>query len=306
MLFTKLAQGCALEYTSIVDFDVLPPTNDFVFKLLFGDSRHKRILIAMLKSFANLPDEDFELVFLDTYLKPEHEEDKMGILDVKVSTKTGKIFDIEIQVNPLLYLGERISFYKSRLIVDQIGKGEHYDKIQRVICVCITDHAIHKEDRRYLNYFCFSNPETGLRFKEIPEEIFTLELPKVPAESDGSKIWAWLQFLRAKQKGEFDMIAATNPEIREAVDILYEISADEKVRAEYAARQKAWMDRQSQFDGYFEKGKAEGIEKGIEKGIEEGIEKGKIETARNALAEGLPIDTICKITGLSPEEIAKL
>ena len=49
-----------------MDLDVLPPTNDFVFKLLFGDDRHKRILIAMLKSFVNLPDEDFELVFLDT------------------------------------------------------------------------------------------------------------------------------------------------------------------------------------------------------------------------------------------------
>jgi predicted transposase/invertase (TIGR01784 family) len=269
-----------------MDYDILPPTNDFVFKLLFGDNRHKNILIAMLKSFVNLPDEDFELIFLDTYLKPEHEEDKMGILDIKVSTKTGKIIDIEIQVNPLLYIGERISFYKSRLIVDQIGKGEHYDKIQRVICVCITDHVIHKEDNRYLNYFCFCNPETGLRFKRIPEEIFTLELPKVPADSDGSKIWDWLQFLRAKQKGEFDMIATTNPEIREAVDVLYEISADEKVRAEYNARQKAWMDRQSQFDGYFK--------------------KGKIETARNLKSLGVSTDIIIKSTGLSFEEIAEL
>jgi len=273
-----------------MDCEVLPPTNDFVFKLLFGDNRHKNILITMLKSFVNLPDEEYELIFLDTYLKPEHEEDKMGILDIKVSTKTGKIIDIEIQINPLLYIGERISFYKSRLIVDQIGKGEHYDKIQRVICVCITDHVIHKKDDRYLNYFCFCNPETGLRFKSIPEEIFTLELPKVPADSDGSKIWVWLQFLRAKQKGEFEMIATANPEIREAVDILYEISADEKVRAEYNARQKAWMDRQSQFDGYFKKGR-----------VEE-----KLEIARNLKALGISAEIIAKSTGLSPEEIAKL
>ena len=289
-----------------MDWEVLPPTNDLVFKLLFGDNRRKNILIAMLKSFVNLPDEEYELIFLDTYLKPEHEEDKMGILDVKVNTKTGKIIDIEIQINPLFYIGNRISFYKSRLIVDQIGKGEHYDKIQRVICVCITDHVIHKEDKRYLNYFCFSNPETGLRFKDIPEEIFTLELPKVPADSDGSKIWAWLQFLRAKKKGEFDMIATTNPEIREAVDILYEISADEKVRAEYAARQKAWMDRQSQFDGYFKKGIEEGIKEGIKEGIEKGTEKGIIKTAHNLKALGITTDIIVKSTGLSPEEIAEL
>ena len=113
---------------------------------------------------------------------------------------------------------------------------------------------------------------------------------RLPADSDGSKIWEWLQFLRAKQKGEFDMIAATNPEIQEAVDILYEISADEKVRAEYNARQKAWMDRQSQFDGYFKKGKAEG----------------KVEDARNLKALGIPTDIIVKSIGLSPEEIAKL
>jgi predicted transposase/invertase (TIGR01784 family) len=98
------------------------------------------------------------------------------------------------------------------------------------------------------------------------------------------------------------MIAATNPEIREAVDILYEISADEKVRAEYNARQKAWMDRQSQFDGYFKKGKAEGKVEGKA----EGKAEGKVETALNLKSLGVSTDIIIKSTGLSSEEIAKL
>jgi len=89
------------------------------------------------------------------------------------------------------------------------------------------------------------------------------------------------------------MIATANPEIREAVDILYEISADEKVRAEYNARQKAWMDRQSQFDGYFKKGKVEGRA--------EGKAEGKMETARNLKLLGVPMDIIIKSTGLSPD-----
>jgi hypothetical protein len=38
------------------------------------------------------------------------------------------------------------------------------------------------------------------------------------------------------------MIAEQNPEVRKAVDTLYEISADDKVRAEYEMRQKAWRD----------------------------------------------------------------
>ena len=90
------------------------------------------------------------------------------------------------------------------------------------------------------------------------------------------------------------MIATANPEIRKAVDLLYEISADDKVRAEYNARQKAWMDRQSQFDGYYKEGKAEGKA------------EGKIEIARNLKSLGVSTDIIIKSTGLSSEEIAKL
>ena len=94
------------------------------------------------------------------------------------------------------------------------------------------------------------------------------------------------------------MIATTNSEVREAVDFLYEISADEKVRAEYNARQKAWMDRQSQFDGYYKKGRVEGRVEGISEGI--------IKTARNLKTLGVSTDIIIQSTGLTPEEIAKL
>ena len=48
-----------------------------------------------------------------------------------------------------------------------------------------------------------------------------------------------------------------NPEIKKAVDTLYELSADEKVRAEYEMRQKAWRDRASQNEGYYQDGRAD-------------------------------------------------
>ena len=43
-----------------------------------------------------------------------------------------------------------------------------------------------------------------------------------------------------------------------------------------------------------------------EEGLEEGIEKGREETARNALAEGVSIEIIQKITGLDMGAIEKL
>jgi len=46
----------------------------------------------------------------------------------------------------------------------------------------------------------------------------------------------------------------------------------------------------------------EGIEQGIEQGIGQGLEK----TARNALAEGVPVELVQKITGLDLETIKAL
>ena len=69
--------------------EILPPTDDWIFKLLFGDERNKSMLINFLSSFVELPQEEYELTFLDTSLKPEADDDKLGIVDVKVKTKNG-------------------------------------------------------------------------------------------------------------------------------------------------------------------------------------------------------------------------
>jgi predicted transposase/invertase (TIGR01784 family) len=258
--------------------NILPPTDDWIFKLLFGDERNKSMLADMLSSFLDLP-EKYEITILDTALKPETEEDKLGIVDVKLRIDDDNLIDIEIQVHPVKNIGRRLSFYKSKMIVEQIGKREMYDVIQKVICVCITDYELFPGIGGYLNRFRFYNPENGLCFEDIPEEVCTLELPKVPALADGTKSWAWMQFLRAKQKEEFEMIAEQNAEIRKAVDTLYEISADDEVRAQYEMRLKAWRDRMSQITGSYK----DGMQKGLQKGHKKGLQDGRLEERRKIL-----------------------
>ncbi|MDR2663259.1 MAG: hypothetical protein LBC31_09710 [Treponema sp.] len=48
------------------------------------------------------------------------------------------------------------------------------------------------------------------------------------------------------------------------------------------------------------------FEEGLEEGREEGREERDIEVARNALAEGAPVDFIRRITGLDIEAIERL
>ena len=53
----------------------------------------------------------------------------------------------------------------------------------------------------------------------------------------------------------------------------------------------------------FEEGREVGLEAGLEAGREEGLEEGVEKVARNALAEGVSMEIIQKITGLDAETI---
>ena len=86
------------------------------------------------------------------------------------------------------------------------------------------------------------------------------------------------------------MVAEKNPEIRNAVNTLYKISADDKIRAEYEARQKAWRDRESQFHGVREEGRMEGRM--------EGLAEGRAEIARKMKEMGISSEQILAATGI--------
>ena len=61
-------------------------------KLIFGDTGSIDLLTDFLKSVLQLPTDDYgEVTIIDPHLKREHAGDKLGILDVRVRTKTKNI-----------------------------------------------------------------------------------------------------------------------------------------------------------------------------------------------------------------------
>ena len=90
------------------------------------------------------------------------------------------------------------------------------------------------------------------------------------------------------------MTAERNPEIRKAVDTLYELSTTENVRAEYEMRLKAQRDRLSQIEGCYQEGK------------QEGERKGRLDVALKLKAIGLSNEQIMAATGLSATEIGQI
>ena len=55
-----------------------------------------------------------------------------------------------------------------------------------------------------------------------------------------------------------------------------------------------------------QEGIQEGIQQGIQQGFEQGFEKKGEQIAKKMLAKGFEIDTICDLTGLTPDELEQL
>jgi predicted transposase/invertase (TIGR01784 family) len=304
----------------------LSPKSDLVFKLLFGDSKSIDILTDFLKSVLRLPvDEYDEVAIVDPHLLREYVGDKLGILDVKVKTKTMKTIDVEIQVLPYPELKSRIVYYSAKMITEQVGAGEDYSQIKQVISIIITDYTLIPENDRYHNCYTLYDPKTQSELTDIIE-INTLELSKLPESEDGTNLWNWMKFLSAQKKEDLDMAANTNPQIQKAVVRLEELSNDERTRLLLESRQKLEFDirmhkrhvenearKKGQEEGLAE-GRIEGRLEGRLEGQREGRLEGRLEgqregiyiTAKNLFRMNMPLDKIAEATGLTLEEVKNL
>jgi predicted transposase/invertase (TIGR01784 family) len=269
---------------------LLSPKSDFIFKLIFGDERNVDILQNFLQAVLDLPVEEYRrITVVDPHLKREDEFDKLGILDVKIHTVSGYVIDVEIQVEDVPNMRERIALYTSKMVAGQIAKGDEYGMLKRAISIVITDYVLLPEEQQYHNVYRWLNVKTHRAFTDLIE-LNTLELPKLPQQADKSVLWDWMRFLKCEKQEEFEMVAAKNPQIEKAVGILMDLSADERTRLLEESRQKALWDYNSRMKGAFEKGG----------------EQRAVQIAQNALRDGLPVDTIQRITNLSVEESGRL
>jgi len=264
---------------------ILLPKVDVIFKLLFGDKRNSEILIDFLKSVLNISEDEYESITLeDTHLKRETIDDKLGIVDVRLTTKNGKIVHIEMQVLEQDDLPERVTYYNAKMLVTQLKSGDKYD-FKKTISIVIADFEIVENSPKYHHTFQLNDKETGVTFTDVME-INTLELKKIPEQSDNTKKYDWLQFLRAEREEEFDMLAQRSPAVKKAVVELKRLSQDEEAQRLYEAREMAIRDENSR--------------------LRTAVNKNSREIATNLIKTMLTNEQISEATALSLSEIESL
>ncbi len=280
---------------------LMKPKIDFAFKEIMMDEKAR---IGFLSAVLKLnPADIVKTTILNTYLQKVHEEDKQGILDVRILMNDNTEIDIEIQLSELKVWADRALFYLAKMYTEQIKPGQTYNVFKKCVSISILNFILFPEETEF--YSCFHIREDKRQFLYTDKmEFHLIELPKLPQELKDEKddVLLWAKFINSERKEDFEMLATKNIYIQSAYNTLQVISQDEEKRIEYEAREKALRD--------YNQGMLEARESGWQEGEKAGREKGKREekenTAKNMLAMGLPIEIITQATGLSIAQIESL
>ena len=241
---------------------LMSPRVDFAFKEIMANEQARTgFLSAILKLN---PSDIRQTILLNTNLSKQHENEKQGILDVRILMNNNTEINIEIQLSYLRVWADRSLFYLAKLYSGQIKPGQNYTVFKKCVSISILDFDLFQDTEEF--YSCFHILEdTRHTLYTDKMEFHVLELPKLPKElkEDANDILLWAKFINAKSKEEFEMLAEKNKSISQAYQQLQIISQDEQKQLEYEARQKAIWD----YNQFVLEATQEGERKGLEQGI---------------------------------------
>jgi len=247
---------------------------------------------------------------LESESNQEHENDKFNRVDMLAELGSGELAIIEVQNSRMNDYFQRILYGTSKLITEYIDLGDDYIKVKKVYSVSIVyfglgqgeDYAYHgKTEFRGVN-----KTDDILRLSQKQQEQFKREfagdlypeyfLLRVDDFDNVAKssLDEWLSFLKTGDIPE----SFTAPGLREARERLKEDSMTDAERLRYRSYMDSLRNARSMLSTSYQDGEAAGEVRGIG--------KGKAEVAKNMKSEGISVNVISKVTGLSVEEIEEL
>ena len=311
-------------------FKLLDPKMDFIFKLIFGNEKHPKILISFLNAVIQPKNKIVSVKIKNVDLEKKHLEDKFSRLDVFATTSNDEIVNIEIQLKDERNMIKRSLYYLSKMYESQLGSGENYKTLPRTVAINILRFEYLEKEKNFHNAYRFKNLKNNNELTDVME-IHFIELPKFDEKKEGKELlkalsslktpplggWgasvdmlkAWTLFLKEPSSQNIRTLEDNIEEIKEAKKELTIISADEKNRTLYEMREASLHDRVSALEGAEEKGYLK-AQKEIEKAQKEKKKAQKEKEKALKREEKLLNDkkeSVCSLLmmGLSKEKIAE-
>lgn len=277
--------------------NVISAKLDIIFKKIFTENED--MLHSFVASMLEIPQERIkEIKITNPELPPETLTGKFSRLDLSLKVDD-KLVNVEIQVKNDADYRDRTLFYWAKLYSSELKSGEDYSELKQTITINIINFNMFNTDDYHTEVVAMIKG-TGEVFSD-KFSIHFFELKKVgrkPNPNNSRELW--LQFINADSEEEFEMISQTNvPIMKKAVNVIYDMSEDTKIREIARLREKALHDEASALKNAKAEGMAEGIEVGVVKGRAEGKAEGKAEERANAIIR-------MRALGFTEEQVRKM
>ena len=238
-----------------MDDFIMSPKVDFAFKELM---RNDFVRIGFLSAVLGIEDVSIKkTTLMNTNLPKQHENEKQGILDVRLTMNDSTEINIEIQLWYMSAWANRSIFYVARMITEQTEINKKYSNIKKCVGISILDFEYIRQCNKFHTVYHFREDAENLMYTDVME-IHVVELPKLPSLNDGTSLYDWVKFIKAETREEFEMLAKQSKYLEAAYETLDQISADEEKRHQYLRREVALYDQNTLMEENYERGKMVG------------------------------------------------
>lgn len=270
--------------------DVVSAKLDIIFKKIFTENED--MLQSFLADILDIPYDDIQdIIVAKQELTPETVDGKFSRLNLNLKV-ADKLINVEIQLKGDNDYRDRTLFYWAKLYTSELKSGETYGQLKKTICINIINFNMFDRSD-YHTEIVSSIKDTGEIFSD-KFSIHFFELKKVGKEvNPNNRRELWMQFLNASSEEEFEVLKQTNvPIMNKAVNIIYDLSEDTKIREMARLREKALHDEASALANAKNEGKAEGRAEGRAEGISIGEENAVNKMIEKMRKRGMSEDEI--------------
>ena len=240
-------------------------TNNYAFQKIFNNTK---IVKGFIMALLDLKEYEIKKIEnTDPFTLGKNNEEKEGILDIKLILNQNRKINIEMQNTYQDDWTERSLFYNCRMFTDGFQKGHPYGELPPCIHVGILSFN-QMISPNYYHKISLMDEKT----KEIYSRKFQfhmLELKKLENVKEKQKrkpLYQWAKLIAAQTWEELEQESKGNKYMERALEEMIKISQDEKERYLYLREEMAESDRVSQIQSAqrigHEKGRVEGKKEG--------------------------------------------
>ena len=285
----------------------IDPFTDFGFKWLFGNEKHKDILIKFLNDLIdNLAYPIVKIEYRNLEKLGLNIIDRRAVFDVYCTDSNNDHFIVELQRSKQKFFKDRSVYYTSFPIQEQAQKGSWNYELDKVYFIALLEFNI-DDDENYIKKVSFYDEYTKKQFYD-KLTYYYIEMPKFKKTEQelSTHLDEWLYILN----NMIDLVdipknLQDDKVLKEFFDVAEFIKLSKDRQFAYQQELKAKLDYINVMRYAKEEAQKVGHKIGLKKGIEQGIEQEKITLAKNLL-DILDDETISIKTGLDVSFIKSL